>query len=92
MVQSLDNLQDFFRRQRVRAIKGDAPIRLQPLTLGEMVIPVPIFQGGMGIGVSLSGLASAVASCGGVGVISAAQIGFMEPDFYNVEWKPMFAL
>ena len=83
LVQSLDNLQDFFRRQRVRAIKGDAPIRLQPLTLGEMVIPVPIFQGGMGIGVSLSGLASAVASCGGVGVISAAQIGFMEPDFYS---------
>lgn len=31
----------------------------------------------------MSGLAPAVASCGGVGVISVAQIGFMEPDFYS---------
>lgn len=83
LVQSLDNLHDFFKRQRVRAIKGDAPIGLTPLVLGDLTIPVPIFQGGMGIGVSLSGLASAVAKCGGVGVISAAQIGFMEPDFYT---------
>ncbi len=35
----------------------------------------------MGIGVSLSGLASAVANEGGIGVISAAVIGMMEPDF-----------
>lgn len=35
----------------------------------------------MGIGVSLSGLAGAVAREGGVGVISAAQVGFNEPDF-----------
>ncbi len=83
LLQSLDNIYDFFRRQRVRAVKGDGPRKLQPLLLGELTVPVPIFQGGMGIGVSLSGLASAVAGCGGVGVISAAQIGFMEPDFYT---------
>ncbi len=35
----------------------------------------------MGIGVSLSGLASAVADQGGVGVIAAAGIGWNEPDF-----------
>jgi NAD(P)H-dependent flavin oxidoreductase YrpB (nitropropane dioxygenase family) len=50
---------------------------------GDVTVPVPIFQGGMGIGVSLSRLAAAVAKCGGVGTISAAQIGFMEPDFYT---------
>lgn len=83
LLQSLDNLHDFFKRQRIKAIKGDAPVKLSPLTLGDVTIPVPIFQGGMGIGVSLSGLAAAVAKCGGVGVISAAQIGFMEPDFYT---------
>ncbi|HVI40676.1 MAG TPA: MarR family transcriptional regulator, partial [Anaerovoracaceae bacterium] len=83
LLQSLDNLQDFFKRQRIRAIKGDAPIKLLPLTLGEVTIPVPIFQGGMGIGVSLSKLSAAAARCGGVGVIAAAQIGFMEPDFYT---------
>ena len=35
----------------------------------------------MGVGVSLGGLAGAVAACGGAGTISAAQIGFQEPDF-----------
>ena len=35
----------------------------------------------MGIGISLSGLAGAVAKAGGIGVISTAQIGFREPDF-----------
>ena len=81
LLQSMDNLQDFFKRQKIRTIKGDAPAGLMPLVLGDVTIPVPIFQGGMGIGVSLSRLASAVAKCGGVGVISAAQIGYMEPDF-----------
>jgi NAD(P)H-dependent flavin oxidoreductase YrpB (nitropropane dioxygenase family) len=35
----------------------------------------------MGVGVSLSGLAGAVAKEGGVGIISTAQIGWREPDF-----------
>lgn len=83
LIQSLDNLHDFFKRQRIKSIKGDVPIKLMPLTVGDVTIPIPIFQGGMGIGVSLSRLASAVAKQGGVGVISAAQIGFMEPDFYT---------
>jgi len=83
LIQSLDNLHDFFKRQRIRAIKGDAPIKLMPLVMGDVTIPVPIFQGGMGIGVSLSRLSAAAASCGGVGVISAAQIGYLEPDFYT---------
>lgn len=51
-----------------------------PLKFGELVARVPIIQGGMGVGVSLSGLASAVAERGGVGVISAAMIGIHEPD------------
>ena len=40
-----------------------------------MKIPVPIIQGGMGIGISLSRLASAVANMGGVGIISTVGIG-----------------
>lgn len=46
-------------------------------------LTVPIIQGGMGIGISLGGLAGAVAACGGMGVISTANIGFREPDFYE---------
>jgi len=50
------------------------------LTLGNLSIPLPIIQGGMGIGVSLNGLAAAVAREGGIGVIAGALIGFNEKD------------
>lgn len=58
-------------------------MKYKPLIIGDLVAPAPIVQGGMGVGISLSGLASAVASCGGIGVISAAQPGFREPDFFT---------
>lgn len=51
------------------------------MKIGNLDVEIPVVQGGMGVGVSLSGLAGAVASCGGVGVISTAQIGFKDPDF-----------
>ena len=45
---------------------------MKKLNIGNLSISVPIIQGGMGVGISLSGLASAVANEGGVGVISSA--------------------
>lgn len=48
---------------------------------GDLCAKVPIIQGGMGVGVSLSGLAGAAAKAGGIGIISTAQIGFRDPDF-----------
>jgi NAD(P)H-dependent flavin oxidoreductase YrpB (nitropropane dioxygenase family) len=51
---------------------------LNSFTIGDLTIPVPIIQGGMGIGISLSGLASAVANIGGIGTISTVGIGFIE--------------
>ncbi|MGH4119087.1 NAD(P)H-dependent flavin oxidoreductase [Clostridium sp.] len=56
-------------------------MKLPPLKIGELIARVPIIQGGMGVGVSLSGLASAVANEGGIGIISTAQIGYKEEDF-----------
>jgi nitronate monooxygenase len=50
------------------------------LRIGDLVAKVPIIQGGMGIGVSLSGLASAVADQGGIGVIATAGMGILAPD------------
>jgi nitronate monooxygenase len=50
------------------------------LTIGNLTARIPIIQGGMGVGVSLSGLASAVANEGGIGVIATAGIGMLEPD------------
>lgn len=55
--------------------------KLKPLIIGDLVVEKPIIQGGMGVGISLHGLAGAVAKAGGMGIISAAQIGFREPDF-----------
>lgn len=48
---------------------------MKSLKIGELTATTPIVQGGMGVGVSLSGLASAVAEEGGIGVISAAGLG-----------------
>ena len=44
-------------------------------------IKYPIIQGGMGVGVSLHRLAGTVSREGGIGVLSAADIGYLEPDF-----------
>ena len=51
------------------------------LRIGGLQAKIPIVQGGMSVGISLSGLASAVANEGGIGVIGAAGIGMLEPDF-----------
>ena len=53
----------------------------RPLKMGNIEAKVPLIQGGMGVGISLGRLAGAVAKEGGIGIISAAQIGFKEPDF-----------
>lgn len=56
---------------------------LPTLDIGELVARIPIIQGGMGVKISLSGLASAVANEGGVGVIAGAMIGIQEPDIVS---------
>lgn len=50
---------------------------MKNLEIGGINIPVPVIQGGMGVGISMSGLAVAVANQGGVGVISAAGLGLV---------------
>lgn len=56
-------------------------MELKPLNIGDLTARIPIIQGGMGVGVSLSRLAGNVAACGGVGIISTAQIGYREEGF-----------
>ena len=53
------------------------------MKIRDRELSIPIIQGGMGVGISLSGLAGAVAACGGMGVISAAHPGYRDPDFYR---------
>ena len=56
---------------------------LKPLVIGDVSARIPLIQGGMGVGISLSGLASAVSNAGGIGVIAAAGIGLLEPDGFK---------
>jgi len=55
---------------------------LPPLCFGDYVAKIPIILGGMGVGITLSGIASAMSNQGAIGVISATGIGFKEPDFF----------
>lgn len=60
---------------------------MKSLKIGNLLARIPIVQGGMGVGISLSGLASAVANEGGVGVISSAGLGVIYNEYsrdYNV--------
>ena len=54
---------------------------MEPLKIGDLVAKIPIIQGGMGVGISLSKLSSAVAKEGGIGVIATPGIGSEEEDF-----------
>lgn len=58
-------------------------VSVKPLKIGKLTAKYPVIQGGMGIGISLSSLAGAVAKAGGIGIISTAQIGFRRPDFWK---------
>lgn len=60
---------------------------LPELRIGEFTAKVPIVQGGMGVGISLSSLAGQVALNGGIGVISGVEIGFNEPDYLKIKGK-----
>lgn len=55
-------------------------IKLRNLDLGNLRIALPIIQGGMGVRVSSSSLASAVSNEGGLGVIAAVGLGEEEND------------
>lgn len=54
---------------------------MKPLVIRDLTARIPVVQGGMGVGVSLANLAGNVAKCGGIGIISTAQIGYQEPEF-----------
>lgn len=56
---------------------------IQRLQLGTKYLDIPLIQGGMGVGVSLSGLAGAVMKQGGMGVISAAHPGYRKETFWE---------
>ena len=50
-------------------------MKIKPLIIGDLITKLPIIQGGMGVGISLSNLAGNVAKHGAIGLISAPQAG-----------------
>lgn len=54
---------------------------MKGIKVGNKESKYPIIQGGMGVGVSMHNLAGNVSKEGGIGVISAADIGYKEEDF-----------
>lgn len=58
-------------------------MKLPELKIGNIIIPFPIVLGAMGVGVTRSGLASAVTNAGGLGVLSGVNLGYNEKDFYS---------
>lgn len=60
---------------------GAGKVKTTSWRIGDLEIKLPIVQGGMGVGVSLAGLAAAVANCGGLGVISGVEPGFQRTDY-----------
>jgi nitronate monooxygenase len=56
---------------------------MKSLKIGDLVARLPIIQGGMGVGISLAGLASAVANEGGIGVMATAGIAIFEEDAFT---------
>ena len=53
-------------------------MKIPKLQIGNITADIPIVQGGMGVRVSLSSLASAVAEEGGIGTISSIGLGDVE--------------
>lgn len=51
------------------------------MKLGNRELALPLIQGGMGVGVSMGGLAGAVAAQDAMGTLSTADAGWNEPDF-----------
>jgi nitronate monooxygenase len=62
-------------------------MKIPPLDIGDIHVPFPLIQGGMGVRVSLARLAAAVANEGGIGTIASVGLGDIEKsktDFDNV--------
>jgi nitronate monooxygenase len=68
----------------IKSIQLNLPkLQMPSLRIRDLLSRLPIVQGGMGVGISLSGLSSAVANHGGVGVIAANGIGMTEVDYFK---------
>jgi len=62
------------------------------MRIGSVTADIPIIQGGMGVRVSMAGLAAAVAKEGGIGTISCVGLGDLEQPWKEYEKSSVEAL
>jgi len=75
LIRNLINFNEYIYSERTNPMHLE---QMPNLTINNLIVKKPIIQGGMGVGISMSGLASAVANAGGIGVISTVGIGLLE--------------
>jgi nitronate monooxygenase len=61
--------------------------KIPELRIGNLTAKLPIIQGGMGVGISMAGLASAVANEGGIGVISSVGLAMTGAKKIENHWE-----
>jgi nitronate monooxygenase len=71
-------LNELFKIHNQESIKPMQFEQMSNLTINNLIVKKPIIQGGMGVGISMSSLASAVANAGGIGVISTVGLGLLQ--------------
>ena len=80
-ISSLDNISHFVMMRSSTTYRKEGSFEMKPLQLGANILPVPLIQAGMGIGVAGRRLAAAVAMQGGLGLIGTAEIGSRAEDY-----------
>lgn len=80
-IDGMVNISQFVAMSQYRPLRDRKEYALSLINIGKHTLPVPLVQGGMGIGVSLGSLAGAVAAQGGLGLVSAVEPGYSEVDF-----------
>ena len=74
LIVSLDNIDTFMHMQMAKPIRDERDYSLGIIDFQNLHIKKALFQGGMGVGISLGGLAGAVAKEGGMGIISGSSM------------------
>ena len=65
---------------------------MDSLRIGKWEVPIPIIQGGMGVGLSWEKLAGSVAREGAIGVVSAVGTGYRFPEMVITCFSPRIGI
>jgi NAD(P)H-dependent flavin oxidoreductase YrpB (nitropropane dioxygenase family)/DNA-binding MarR family transcriptional regulator len=79
----MEKYYDFLSIQAVKPLKSGPELVLKPIRIRGILVERPIFHGDMGLAFSSPATAAQIAKNGGVGLISGANPGLLETDFWS---------